>query len=118
MGNNLVETAADSRVEKLSDAVPIRVTSISERSRAENALPVSFLLSTLGVLLTATIYFIGAQFSYGYFGWFHINADRFPRDRTQTMLDGIKAIFTFCTDVLGFYDRQWMVLPVVFLTIF
>lgn len=76
----------------------------------------SILLSSLGVLMTATIYFIGAQFSYGYFGWFHINADRFTRDRTQTMLDGIKAIFTFCTDVLGFYDRQWLVLPVVFLT--
>lgn len=84
-------------------------------TRIADVLPASIIVSALGVLFTATIYFIGVQFQAAYFDQFRIDADRFPRDKTQTMLYGINAIATFCQSASKYLNREWSVLLVTFL---
>lgn len=84
-------------------------------TRLADILPASIIVSALGVLFTATIYFIGVQFQAEYFGQFRIDSDRFPRDKTQTMLYGINAISTFCQSTFKYFNREWSVLLVTFL---
>jgi len=87
----------------------------SSSPRISKLVPASLVASALGVLITATIYFIGVQFKVAYFDQFRIDADRFPRDKAQTMLYGINAIAAFCQSVFKYINREWSVLLVTFL---